>query len=603
MTNRQKAKRLAIGLAATLLGATALSSVATQDIAARLDHHPALGQPLVDGFYQPFAWLGWQQEAWAADAPRAFLPTRLGLMAIVVLGGGLVLLTVQRKSNQPQKYDTVHGTAKFATEAQIRNAGLLDAPEGVYIGAWQDKAGRVHYIRHDGAEHVIAIAPTRSGKGVGLVIPTLLSWPASTVVLDEKAELWPLTAGWRKSIGQTVLRWQPGSPDCSASFNFLSEVRLGTGYEVADAQNIAVMMIDPEGKGFKDHWDRTAFGLLTGVILHVAYEAQTQGREASLPDVALALSDPDRPADALYAAMAENRHHNGARHMTVACAGTDQLNRPEKERGSVLSSCVTYMQLFTDPIVAGNSRRSDFKIRDLMNADKPVSLYILLPGSDKVRLRPLARLMMTMITRGAVDAPITFDSNGHPVAPHRHRMLMMFDEFPTFGKLAVFEDALAKLAGYGVKAYLITQDREQLIGAYGQNETILSNCGVQVVYAPNKVETADWISRLTGTSTVTMDVVSESGKRGSNLNQVNHSYSSTSRPLLTPDEVRSLRGATKNGDDIIEAGELLVFASKLKIKGRQILYFEDRVFAARAAIPPPAQSDIIIRIASFRVVA
>ena len=332
MTVSRKAKRAAAALAAVLLGTTALSSWATQDIATRLDHDSALGVS-IDGFYQPLAWLTWQQQPWAASVPRAFLPVRLGLMAVILLGGGIILLVVGRRGSRPTAYKEAHGTAKFADEMEVRKAGLIGR-EGLYVGAWTDRAKRVHYLRHDGPEHVSAIAPTRSGKGVGLVIPNLLSWPNSAVVLDEKGELWQVTAGWRKSIGQTVFRWQPGHPNDSAAFNFLAEVRLESGYEVADAQNIAVMIIDPEGRGFKDHWDRTAFGLLTGVILHVLYLRAARGEVASLADVARILSDSSRPSDQLYDEMASQSHN------AIAAAGQVQRNRPEKERSSVLSTVV-----------------------------------------------------------------------------------------------------------------------------------------------------------------------------------------------------------------------------------------------------------------------
>jgi type IV secretion system protein VirD4 len=589
MNNRTQAKRAVAILTATLLSATALSSWATQDIAARLGHNPVLGAPVAAGFYQPFEWIEWQRQPWADQVPRAFLPLRLGLPVLMVAGGGIILAVVQRRTNRPVAYKEAHGTAKFATEAEVQKAGLIGR-EGLYIGAWASKSD-VHYLRHDGPEHVSAIAPTRSGKGVGLVIPNLLSFTGSAVVLDEKGELWQVSSGWRKSIGQTVFRWQPGHPTNSVAFNFLAEVRLRTGQEVADAQNVAVMIIDPEGKGFKDHWDRTAFGLLFGVILHVMYLADARGEVASLADVGQALSDPSLPADDLYEAMATNTHLNGRRHNAIAAAGQTQRNRAEKERSSVLSTVVTYMELFADPVIADNTNHSDFAIRDLMDAERPVSLYIVLPGSDKVRLRPLARLMLTMIVRGAIDVPITFDVHGQPLPPHKHRALWMFDEFPSFGRLAVFEDALAKIAGFGVTAFLISQDREQLIAAYGQNETILSNCGVQVVYAPNRWETAQWISRLTGESTVNLDLFSESGKRGGWLNNVSHSIAQIGRPLMTADEVMRLPGPTKDGTTITSPGQMLVFASKLKIKCRQILYFEDKIFSERAEIPPPVESD------------
>jgi type IV secretion system protein VirD4 len=461
---------------------------------------------------------------------------------------------------------------------------------GVYVGAWTDRKGELRYLRHDGPEHIAAVAPTRSGKGVGLVLPTLLSWPASTVVFDEKGELWNLTAGWRAQHAENVVyRWQPGSPDQSCKYNFLEEIRLGTPYEVADAQNVAIMICDPEGKGFKDHWDKTAYALITGLILHECYRAIARGEVASLPDVAYSLSDPSRTADALYREMVNNRHLNGQRHSVVGAAGRDQLNREPKERTSVHSTATTYLELFRDPLIAGNTRTSDFRVADLMNHDKPVSLYILVPGSDKVRLRPLVRLMLTMIMRGLTGVDIRYDE-GKPIIPHKHRLLLMLDEFPSLGRMTIIEDALAKCAGFGIKAYLVMQDREQLLAAYHVHETIMSNCHIRIAYAPNKVETAEWISKMLGTTTVVMDTYSESGKRSGFLSNVSHTYHQNSRPLITPDEVMRLRAPRKERDRIVEAGELILFAAGMPpIRGSQILYFRDPIFAWRASVPPPTQ--------------
>jgi type IV secretion system protein VirD4 len=139
------------------------------------------------------------------------------------------------------------------------------------------------------------------------------------------------------------------------------------------------MICDPEGKGFKDHWDKTAYALITGLILHECYRAAARGEVASLPDVAYSLSDPSRTADALYQEMVNNRHLNGQRHSVVGAAGRDQLNREPKERTSVHSTATTYLELFRDPLIAGHTQT--ISASDLMNHDKPVSLYILVPGS------------------------------------------------------------------------------------------------------------------------------------------------------------------------------------------------------------------------------
>ena len=154
------------------------------------------------------------------------------------------------------------------------------------MGAWLDKKGVTRYLRHNGAEHVLCYAPTRSGKGVGLVIPTLLSWEHSAVITDLKGELWELTSGWRQSYARNkVLRFEPASLSGGVRWNALEEIRLATEYEVGDVQNLATLLVDPDGKGLETHWQKTAQALLVGVILHVLYKAHQEGTDATLPGI------------------------------------------------------------------------------------------------------------------------------------------------------------------------------------------------------------------------------------------------------------------------------------------------------------------------------
>jgi type IV secretion system protein VirD4 len=206
-------------------------------------------------------------------------------------------------SRQSKTHEGLHGTAHWAMELEVMRSGLLprkgESGAGVYVGGWTDRKGRLRYLRHNGPEHIAAIAPTRSGKGVGLVLPTLLSWPHSVVVNDIKGELWALTAGWRKtSAKNVVLKFDPAAAQGSCAFNPLEEVRLDCDsdgeYEVGDVQNLVNIIVDPDGKGLNDHWTKTAHAFLTGVILHLLYQSQEKGEKANLYDVAFALSDPDR---------------------------------------------------------------------------------------------------------------------------------------------------------------------------------------------------------------------------------------------------------------------------------------------------------------------
>jgi type IV secretion system protein VirD4 len=594
--NTHARRGLLLGSAALIAGIVVVSSAATQFVAWRVGYHPALGTPLLDHFYAPWSWIAWQQAPWAPDARATFQIIDSSLMSVVAIGMLACVAISNGRRRKPMKHDGVHGTARFQSELEIRQTGLLPRHgqpcAGVYVGGWTDAKGQINYLRHDGPEHCVVIAPTRSGKGVGNILPTLLSWPASCLIYDEKGELWALTAGWRaQQAGNAVIRWEPGAVDGSAGFNFLEEVRLGTPHEVADAQNIAQMICDPNGDGIegKDHWGKTSFDLLSAVILHVMYKARADGRVASLADVAFALSDPDETSDALWEQMRTNRHLSTGMHGVVAAAGRDQLDRPEKERGSVLSSAKTYLTLVKDPIIAENTRRSDFRIADLMNHEWPVSLYVVTRGGDKERLRPLVRLLLTMAMRQLMGVELKY-ANGQPLMPHRHRLLMMLDEFPSLGRLQVIQDALPKCAGYGIKAFLAAQNREQMFNAYGAHQSITSNCHVRIVYAPNEWETAEWISRMIGNTTIVKEDVTESGTRFGPLKNVSRTYHEVSRPLLTPDEIMGLRKPRKDGGgQIVESGEMVVFvAGERPIFGTQILYFLDPVFARRAMIEPPA---------------
>ena len=192
----------------------------------------------------------------------------------------------------------MHGSARWADETDIRAAGLLPRSASllarlagrheaqaasVYVGAWLDKKGRQHYLRHAGPEHVLCYAPTRAGKGVGLIVPTLLSWSESAVITDLKGELWEMTAGWRSlHAGNRVLRFEPAALSGAAHWNPLEEIRLGKEHEVGDVQNLATLIVDPDGRGLETHWQKSAQALMVGVILHALYQAQERGEAYAL---------------------------------------------------------------------------------------------------------------------------------------------------------------------------------------------------------------------------------------------------------------------------------------------------------------------------------
>jgi len=571
---------------------------ATQYFAHQFQYHSQLGYG-IGKFYMPWSILIWYGK-WHGRYEQQFM-TAFSIMLMVVAVGmiGLLVWNIVRK-NTNKAHESLHGSARWADRKDIEAAGLLakkgECSDGVYVGGWVDKKGTLHYLRHSGPEHVLTYAPTRSGKGLGLVLPTLLSWPHSTFITDLKGELWALTAGWRKKYAHNkVIRFEPASAQGSAAWNPLDEIRVGTEYEIGDVQNLATMIVDPDGKGLNSHWDKTAFALLTGVILHALYKARDDGGVATLPSVDRMLSDPEKPVGDLWVEMATYPHADGRPLPVISSAGQDMLDRPEEEAGSVLSTAKSFLALYRDNVVAANVSRSDFKIKDLMNDEDPVSLYIITQPNDKARLRPLVRILINMIIRLSADK-MDFE-NGRPKVHYKHKMLAMLDEFPSLGKLEIMQESLAFIAGYGIKCYLICQDLNQLKSretGYGPDETITSNCHVQNAYPPNRIETAEHLSKLTGITTVVKEQITTSGKRVSAmLGQVSRTTQEVQRPLLTADECMRMPGPVKDARGLItQAGDMVIYvAGYPAIYGRQTLYFKDPVFEARSKVPPPRHTD------------
>ena len=609
---KKKGNKLLPALGVLSLGSGLQS--ATQFFAYTFNYQDSLGAH-VSHIYKPWSILQWGS-MWYGQYPNEIM--RAGSIGMLVSTVGLLSVAVAKviSSNSSKASEFLHGSARWAGQKNIQAAGLLPRPRtflevvtgkglrtaaGVYVGGWEDKNGKFYYLRHNGPEHVLTYAPTRSGKGVGLVIPTLLSWPASAVITDLKGELWALTAGWRRKYARNrVLRFEPASINGGVCWNPLDEIRIGTENEVGDVQNLTSLIVDPDGKGLESHWQKTAFALLVGVILHALYKAKHEGTEATLPSVDAMLADPNRDIAELWMEMATYGHLDGQNHPAIGSAARDMMDRPEEEAGSVLSTAKSYLALYRDPVVARNVSVSEFRIKDLMNHDDPVSLYIVTQPNDKSRLKPLVRVMVNMIVRLLADK-MEF-RNGRPVAHYKHRLLMMLDEFPSLGKLEILQESLAFVAGYGIKCYLICQDINQLRSretGYGHDEQITSNCHVQNAYPPNRVETAEHLSRLTGQTTVIKEQITTSGRRtAAMMGQVSRTIQEVQRPLLTPDECLRMPGPRKNASGEIEkAGDMVIYvAGYPAIYGKQPLYFKDPVFQARASIPAPKLSDKLIQV-------
>ena len=553
--------RLLIGQILIVFAIIALGLwAATQWAAAMLAYQPELGPywfrlgrlPV----YHPWALFPWWFH-FDAYAPAVF--ARAGTLAGAsgFLGCGAAIAGSLWRARQSGEV-TTYGSARWATEKEVRRAGLL-GEGGVFLGSL---GGRD--LRHDGPDHVMAFAPTRSGKGVGLVVPTLLSWTRSAVIHDIKGENWELTAGWRSLFSHCLL-FNPTDPR-SARYNPLLEVRRGAE-EVRDVQNIADMLVDPEGAlERRNHWEKTAHALLVGAILHVLYAEQ----EKTLARVATLLSDPARSFAATLRVMMTTAHL-GAKgvHPVVASAARELLNKSDNERSGVLSTAMSFLGLYRDSTVAAVTAECDWRIDNLVGAGRPVSLYLVIPPSDISRTKPLVRLVLNQIGRRLTERLHCAD--GQP------RLLLMLDEFPALGRLDFFETALAFMAGYGIRAFLIAQSLNQIAKAYGENNSILDNCHVRVAFATNDERTAKRISDALGTATEQRAMRNYAGHRLAPwLAHVMVSRQETSRPLLTPGEIMQLS----------PSDELVLLSGMPPIRAKKLRYFEDRRFRDRLLAPP-----------------
>lgn len=599
-----------------LLLITLSSFVATEYIAREFRFQPALGAPVFRlgayGVYQPFAWMVWGWRYCTSREPWIREPLFRGEM--IAFGGSIVtafaffLMANRRAHKLSQNAEDIHGSARLANPEDIRATGLMAATRGVYVGGWRDESSNhLHYLRHNGPEHVLAFAPTRTGKGVSLVIPTLLAWEESAVIYDIKGENWAKTAGFRASQGQLCFKFSPVEPNSSSRFNPLQEVRLFTPREVSDAQNIANMIIW-NGKNLspeEEYWREAAEALTSGMILHVCYVAAASKRVACLSDLADVYTMPGLTFRESLEELLNFTHDVEGKHgwempdgsmtrthPTVRKEAQRMLNKEEKDLSGVLSAATTALKLYVDPLVARNTSASDFSVNDLVNQERPISLYLVVPNSDRERLRPLIRLMFTLIVNRLTER-MAFE--GTRQKANKHKLLLLIDEFPSLKRMEIFGDALSYMAGYGIKAYLITQDIRQVVDAYGVNESIVSNCHVRVAFAPNQQDTAELLSKMTGTTTVAKASYNFSGSRLSPiLGHINASVEHIQRPLMTPDEVQRIKPPKKEGEGdaerIVEPGDMLIFVSgHHPILGTQMLYFFDPVLSARAEVAPPEE--------------
>ncbi len=557
---------------------------------------------------------------------------------------GIVLLIFMKRKN-PDYY----GTARFSDREEIDKMGITKNPEdGVVLGMTEDNK----LITDSGVEHIINMAPTRTGKGINTVLPTLWTWKSSVIVNDIKGECWDLTSGYRRSIlKQKCIFFNPMDDTGEGiSYNPLELVKVGTKSEQEDSRAIAITLLDTDGKGESDHWISSAVNLLTAVILHTKYV----NVNASFIDVMKFLEDPKEPLiDKIGAiigkelndygdivdktkkdengeiAKDENdedikippfNHYQSLRqqginnlsfnelymqdttlHPLVGSTFATIFATPDKERGSIFSTCINKLSIFKDPRVMNNIKKSDVTPKDIMN--NRISLYLITPPKAIKMTKPLFRLILTQTIYELTDKmefnnrkkiDIEKKKKGMNLSEvqkslnkfiyeekvdysklKNKRILFLIDEFPALGNLSLFEEALAYIAGYGLKALLIVQSINQLNKIYGKDNSIIDNCRTQLYFTPNDKDTPKMISDMMGNKTE--KIITRSGK---GFFMENRSESYQARALMTAGEIRVLPYEKL----------LLLLSGKNPIKGNKIFWFKHKKFKDNADynIPYPS---------------
>jgi type IV secretion system protein VirD4 len=512
--------------------------------------------------YPPWAIFYWTPK-FADVFPKPFAVARLIVFIGFVAAACAFALALKGKAKLKPFGQHAWGTFKDAEAA-----GLF-ASTGTLLGKLEGEL-----LCFDGPEHQLLIGASRSGKGRGHVVPTLLAWPRSVLVLDVKGELadgdtrhgFPGTAGFRETLGP-VLRFAPTRAD-SAAFNPLFEVRRGAN-EVRDVQNIVEIIVDPAGDGrHQDFWDRSAKQVLVGVILHVLY-AEPPARK-TLAVVREKLRDLQATSDEMRRTLHRRHAITGAPevHPEVRHAAESFLAGEERLQSGVKATAESFFGLFADPIVTEKTARSDFRIADLMCGPTPVSLFLQPPPSDAARLMPLMRLMLNQIARGLMEDQ-THAADGRAKL---QRLLMCLDEFPQFGRMPFFETAMGAMAGYGLKAYLVCQSLNHITRAYGRDNVILDNCHVVTAFAAADMETAKRIAEMAGE--VWEVRPQESVQRPHAIlgpRKGSITYREERRPLLLPGDVRQLA-----------RDEQLVFVSGAKpLRTKKLRFDQEAVLATR----------------------
>jgi type IV secretion system protein VirD4 len=455
--------------------------------------------------------------AWAGLWYGSMAGAAWGLMPFIVRYSGRLAPNVGGKTQN------IHGSARWGTAKDAVARGHL-APVGKIVQSGMmygrfDKVPKETDPRFMNSGHALVCAPTGAGKGVGFVIPNLLTYEGSVVCLDLKGENYAVTHRLREQMGQQICLVDPWGVCTGAKqsrINWLADIDPEDPDCISAAGALADMIVIPDGGADSGHWEEAAKDILRGLILWMAHNGGT------IADVRGALTLPSAQQEEVWAAMELSEEAHGV----IARAASSFLAKPDKERGSVLSTVQRHTAFLDDPRIRDCVSGSDFNLSDLKK--QAMTVYVVLP--------PRVLAQQARFIRGLVGLALQAIT-GNTLKP-THSVLLMLDEFAQLGRMDAITDALSLIRGYGGTIAVLVQDLGQLRAAYKEKANVyLSNCS-QIYFGTGDNETAESISKSLGQWTAEYQTLSRQEMTGSG----SQAQAFTARALLTADEVRRLPG-------------------------------------------------------------
>ena len=491
----------------------------------------------------------------------AILISTVVFMLIVPIG--VYAATLDKRS--------LHGDARFARAPEIEKAGLFvkDPKEPVIlIGKFRDK-----WLGLGGQRFVMLSAPTRSGKGVGVVIPNLLNWPHSVVVNDIKDECFKLTAGFRAACGQRVYRWAPFDPEGrTCQYNPLAYLDPRSPRLVSDVISLGLLFYPDDAKGSSSS-DKFFNDQARNLFLAFAlYLIATPDRPRTMGELLRLCSGDGKSLKETLSLMLSERQ-SGPRPLRDECvqAFSRFLSAPENTLGSILSTFNAVLTMWADETVDAAMSGNSFDLRDLRRV--PTTVYIHVPANRRGSAKLLINVFFSQLCEISTETLPEADSS------LRHQVLLLLDEFPSLGRVGAVSESIAYLAGYNIRLLTITQSHAQLVERYGEHEArnFVTNHGLQVLYTPRELADAEEYSKRLGN----FDYAAQSRGRSSSTGRSSSSSSSTNtsmqrRALMLPQELRAMPFER----------EVIDLEGCRPIEADKILYWKEPVFQSRL-LPPP----------------